>query len=181
MCGRPIRQLTWQPRSLRQTLYVHPIKSCRGTSIPEVRYIRDGLYLDRTWLIINVEKKRFKTARELPLMVLINPNMDLNRGLLRIEVPLESQGKGVVTVETLLEPTAEHLANCQLVRGITLWKSTVDGYAVSPEADRVLSEVVDQQKKCAWTCVASSPSISPRMRVPATFRSPCEACPQRAH
>ncbi|CAO1623936.1 unnamed protein product [Parajaminaea phylloscopi] len=123
-----------------QSLYIHPIKSCKGSLVPEIRYTRNGLYLDRTWLIVDAETKRFQTARELPQMVLIEPQMDFDEGVLRINVPLTAQGKGVVTIVTPLEPAKADLEACELITGITLWKSIVDGYAVSSDADRVLSE-----------------------------------------
>lgn len=74
-------------------------------------------------------------------MVLIDPSVDQDRGVLRIEIPLTEKGKGTVVVETPLEPTEEQLRDMELVRGITIWKSEVDGYAVSKAADEALTEV----------------------------------------
>lgn len=74
-------------------------------------------------------------------MVLIHPHIDLERRILRIDVPLTERGKGTATVETPLEPTDEQLEKMELIEGITIWNSTVDGYAVSKEADEALSEV----------------------------------------
>lgn len=96
---------------------------------------------DRTWLIIDAETKQFQTARQLSRMLLIHPHIDFARGALRIDVPLTEKGKGTISVETPLEPTEEQLSKMELVEGIKIWISEVNGYAVSKEADEALSEV----------------------------------------
>ncbi|PWN24926.1 hypothetical protein BDZ90DRAFT_256150 [Jaminaea rosea] len=123
-----------------KSLYIHPIKSCKGTSVQEATYTHDGLCEDRTWLIIDAETKQFQTARQLSRMLLIHPHIDFARGVLRIDVPLTEKGKGTISVETPLEPTEEQLSKMELVEGIKIWISEVDGYAVSKEADEALSE-----------------------------------------
>lgn len=124
-----------------QTLYVHPIKSCRGTSVPFARYTKDGLEFDRNWLIIDGTTRKFCTARDLSQMVLIEPHMDQDANELRIKIPLREKGKGDVTVTTPLVPTEEQLGKMELIEDITIWMHKVDGYAVSPEADEALSQV----------------------------------------
>lgn len=99
----------------------------------------DGLLYDRQWLIIDANTKKFCTARDLSQMVLIEPQMDEEGNALRIRVPLGA--KGTVTIETPLEPDANDLARMDLVKEIIIWGQTVDGYAVSADADAVLSEV----------------------------------------
>jgi uncharacterized protein len=121
-------------------LYVHPIKSCRGTSVTKARYTHDGLLYDRTWLIIDRKTNKFCTARELPRMVLIEPRINEETNTLEVSIPLTHKGKGTATVSTPLEPTEEQLSSMELVKDITIWIHKVDGYAVSQEADEALSE-----------------------------------------
>lgn len=73
-------------------------------------------------------------------MILITPHIDLQKKVLRIEIPLTEKGKGMAVVETPLEPTEDQRQSMELIEGITIWKSTVDGWAVSPDADKALSE-----------------------------------------
>lgn len=120
-----------------ESLYIHPIKSCRGSQVSAAHLTHNGILYDRTWLIIDAATRRFCTARELAKMVLIVPRIDEERRLLCVDVP-QPEG-GVHTVETPLDPSEAELSQMDLVRGITIWVHTVDGYAVSPRADALLS------------------------------------------
>lgn len=102
-------------------LFVHPIKSCRGTSVLETHFDKGGFRYDRSWLIIDASTKRFQTARDLPLMVTIVPKMDQDNNLLSIMIPLHEKGKGDITVQTPLDPSEEELAKMELVEGIFIW------------------------------------------------------------
>lgn len=104
-----------------QQLFVHPIKSCRGTSVQETQFDEGGLCYDRTWLIIDSESKKFQTARDLPKMVTIVPKMDLTNNILSIEIPLYEKGKGNITVKTPLNPSEEELKGMELVKDISIW------------------------------------------------------------
>ncbi|PWN18609.1 hypothetical protein BCV69DRAFT_301090 [Microstroma glucosiphilum] len=123
-----------------ESIYVHPIKSCKGSQVQEAQITHDGLLYDRTWLIVDRTSKKFCTARELSKMVLINPHIDLSSGKLIIDVPLTEKGKGTKRVQTDLDPTREQLEKMELVEGISIWNHTVDGYVVSEEVNEVLSE-----------------------------------------
>ncbi|EPQ31731.1 uncharacterized protein PFL1_01064 [Pseudozyma flocculosa PF-1] len=120
-------------------ILIHPIKSCRGTSVQQTEYDHSGLKFDRTWLIIDAETRRFYTARELPKMVLIHPRIDTERNILSIEIPPTETGAPGATIETTLEPTQQWLDQCELIDDITIWVHKVNGYAVSQEADEKLS------------------------------------------
>ncbi|KAG8727203.1 hypothetical protein FRC12_022715, partial [Ceratobasidium sp. 428] len=58
-------------------LLVHPIKSCRGISIPESRYTPQGLQFDRQYLIIEADTHKCITARQISKMVLIETAIEL--------------------------------------------------------------------------------------------------------
>ncbi|KAK0526537.1 hypothetical protein OC835_005257 [Tilletia horrida] len=127
-----------------ESLFVHPIKSCRGVSIQEWEYTAHGLRYDRCFLIIDPATSKFCTARDLPKMVTITPTIDLADNRLDIAIPLHDKGKGLVTISTELDPSPEILKTKPLIEGVKLWADQVDGYAVSPEADEALSLFFDK-------------------------------------
>ncbi|EEB96297.1 hypothetical protein MPER_04590 [Moniliophthora perniciosa FA553] len=47
-------------------ILVHPIKSCRGTSVQTSRYTPEGLEFDRRWAVIEADTHGVITAREVP-------------------------------------------------------------------------------------------------------------------
>lgn len=138
-----------------QKLFIHPIKSCRGTSVPEAYFDDGGLRFDRSWLIIDRQTKKFQTARELPKMVIIDPRMDLANNILEITIPLKERGKDDKIVKTPLQPSETELAKMEIVKGIIIWGEEVDGYAVSEEADQALSLFFDKSVQL----VRKGPSI----------------------
>lgn len=100
---------------------MHPIKSCRGSSVPEAYFDDGGLRYDRSWLIIDAQSRKFQTARDLPRMVTIAPQMDLTNNVLTINIPLREKGKGDVVVKTPLDPSVEELASMEVVDDILIW------------------------------------------------------------
>lgn len=120
-------------------ILIHPIKSCRGTSVQEAPFDHQGLQYDRTWLIIDATTKKFYTARELPKMVLIHPKIEHDANKLTIEIPQSETGVPAATVQVSLQPSKEEIESFEVVDGIFIWGAYVDGYAVSKEADEKLS------------------------------------------
>lgn len=126
-------------------ILIHPIKSCRGTSVESSPFDHQGLLYDRTWLIIDATTKKFYTARELPKMVLIHPRIQAERNVLSIEIPQSETGTPASTVEVSLQPSEEDVKAFEVVEGIFIWGAYVDGYAVSKEADEKLSAYFGKQ------------------------------------
>jgi hypothetical protein len=54
-------------------------------------------------------------------MVIIEPQVDREAGILRIRIPMHDKGQPDVTVTTPLDPTAEQLSTYELVQEITIW------------------------------------------------------------
>lgn len=102
-------------------LFVHPIKSCRGTSVQLSDYDHGGLKFDRTWIIASAETGKFFTARDLPEMVLIHPKIDQQRNRLIINIPLEHKGLQDKIVEVILDPTQSELEECEVMNNIFIW------------------------------------------------------------
>lgn len=56
------------------SLYVHPVKSCAGISVPEALLIETGFEFDRAWMLVD-ESGVFVTQRELPRLALVRPQL----------------------------------------------------------------------------------------------------------
>ena len=83
------------------SLWLYPIKGCRGFSAPKATLAVTGLQIngigDREWVVVD-EDHEFLSQRELPKMALIQTRLtaDVLRlrapGMLALEVPFESEG-----------------------------------------------------------------------------------------
>jgi uncharacterized protein YcbX len=65
-------------------IYIHPVKSCRGTSLESVSFDRWGLLGDRRWMIVD-QTERFVSQRTLPRLALVVPR--LTSEFLLLEAP----------------------------------------------------------------------------------------------
>lgn len=63
-------------------LWIYPVKSCAGLSLPEAELTPTGLAWDRAWMVVD-EAGDFVTQRELPRMALIQPAFKLDQLVLR--------------------------------------------------------------------------------------------------
>ncbi|PIL31071.1 hypothetical protein GSI_05767 [Ganoderma sinense ZZ0214-1] len=100
-------------------ILVHPIKSCRGTSVQASRYTPEGLENDRKWCIIEQESHAVITAREVAKMVLITPRIEPDSaspygGRLVVSFPEDS---GCETFSVPLNPTPDILATWPIAPG----------------------------------------------------------------
>ncbi|OSD01165.1 hypothetical protein PYCCODRAFT_1413093 [Trametes coccinea BRFM310] len=119
-------------------LLVHPIKSCRGSSLQEARYTPEGLENDRKWCIIEADTHTIITAREVSKMVLITPRIEVDAtspygGRLVVSFPDDSDCE---TFAIPLWPTQEMLADWPIIEDCTMFRTyLVDGYVVSSTVD----------------------------------------------
>jgi len=76
------------------SLFVYPVKSCRGIALPRARLTPRGLQYDREWMVVTPEG-RFLTQREAPRLALVgtalhDDHLELSApGLPRLAVPLQ--------------------------------------------------------------------------------------------
>lgn len=129
----PLLVYFWRQRS-RSTvstiitrIFVHPIKSCRGTSVPAWEYTPEGLKHDRTFVIVDKNTHKTITAREIPKMVLIHPRIEETpKGqILEIHFPSETT---IGVVRTYLVPPEEVVKSWTKLDDIQIWSHTTDGY-----------------------------------------------------
>ena len=78
-------------------LWIYPVKSCAGISVPRARLSAHGLQWDRHWMVVDAAGE-FLTQRSHPRMVLIQPQItDAHLilhfpGLEPLQLPLTAQG-----------------------------------------------------------------------------------------
>ncbi|MCU0761989.1 MAG: MOSC domain-containing protein [Hydrogenophaga sp.] len=65
-----------------EELWIYPVKSCAGMSLPEAELTDAGLAWDRAWMVVDSEGE-FVTQRELPRMALITPSFKMGQLVLR--------------------------------------------------------------------------------------------------
>ncbi|OJA18065.1 hypothetical protein AZE42_05426 [Rhizopogon vesiculosus] len=127
-------------------ILIHPIKSCRGISVPEARYTLEGLENDRRWCIVRADNNVVVTARDVPKMVLIIPRIIPDspcqkNGRLEISFPEESVCEAF---SVPLHPTEETLLSWQSI-DISLWsKNDIEGYVCQTNTGRSPSEILSQ-------------------------------------
>jgi hypothetical protein len=101
-------------------IYIYPIKSCRGISVPGAEVETRGLAEDRRFMLVNA-KGRCVTQREYPRMALIDVHRD--DGGYRVEAP----GRPPLHVPRDLQGGAE--------REVRVWGDTVQATLAGEEID----------------------------------------------
>lgn len=147
----------WQAHTLKERasivisqIHVYPVKSLGGESRQTACTQPRGLQHDRRWMVVDPEG-RFLTQRTLPRMALLSARADSDALVL--------QAPSLPALRVLLTPAA--LGEPIRVR---VWQSECHALAVSPDADRWLSDVL--QSPCRLVYM---PDQTQRL-VPAPFR-----------
>jgi len=109
-------------------LYLYPVKSLRGFSIPQVTADRFGLQGDRRFLVVDAQSRRFLTQRALPQMARVATALTQSALILHaedgrsIELPLEgSNGTS---------------------SGVTIWNDSVTAADCGDEAAEFLTRTL---------------------------------------
>ncbi|PFH49668.1 hypothetical protein AMATHDRAFT_147151 [Amanita thiersii Skay4041] len=132
-------------------ILVHPIKSCRGTSVQSAKYTPEGIEFDRQWCIIDTSTQRILTAREMPKMVLIVPHIERDPssawgGVLTVTFPSDPDCE---PFSVPLTPTDDILRRWTMISEFILWPThdPLDGFiceSVEPSSvdspSRILSK-----------------------------------------
>ena len=80
-----------------EQLWIYPVKSCAGLSLPVATLTETGLMHDRGWMVVD-ETGEFVSQRELPRMVLIQPSLEPDAlvlqapGMAPLRLPLTAVG-----------------------------------------------------------------------------------------
>ncbi|KAL9714675.1 hypothetical protein Ac2012v2_001334 [Leucoagaricus gongylophorus] len=140
------------PHARVSKILIHPIKSCRGTSVQSVNYTTKGVEDDRRFCIIDAATKRVITAREVPKLVLIFPQIRVDAsspdgGSLVVSLPEDS---GCESFSVPLRPSEETLSTWTMLKDIIIWPGydPLDGYICqspvkgAPSPSEILSKYI---------------------------------------
>jgi uncharacterized protein YcbX len=119
-------------------LFIYPVKSLGGISLPAANLTPLGLQHDRRWLIVD-ERNRFLTQREHAEMALLAVEPAYNGFLLRHRQRPE-----------LLPLYVPFVATPERTLFVTIWDDMVFAWRGAPEADAWLSEALGQACKLVY-------------------------------
>ena len=111
-------------------LFIYPVKSLGGISLPAAELTPRGLRHDRRWLVVDA-RNRFLTQREHPEMALLAVEAAYNGFLLR-----HRQRPDLPPLYVPFEAVSEKTAF------VTIWDDMVFAQLGAPEADQWLSEAL---------------------------------------
>jgi len=152
-------------------LLIHPIKSCKGTSVQEAKYTLEGLENDRKWCIIRADNHVVVTARQASKIVLIHPRIIADPsapegGRLEVNFPEDS---GCETFSLPLNPSEDTFQKWKSV-DVELWgQKDIQGYICETSAGRSPSAILSEYIGYPVHLVAKGPrvrSCAPTMRFP---------------
>lgn len=113
-------------------LWVFPIKSCAGIAVQTAKLLPTGLEWDRAWMVVDPQGV-FITQREAPQMALVQPAIDAQTGVLRLQHP---------QAPVLELPLAESAASDASPIAVQVWSSQVHAWDMGDVAAAWFSHVV---------------------------------------
>jgi uncharacterized protein YcbX len=119
-------------------IFIYPVKSLGGISLPAAELTPRGLRHDRRWLIVD-ERNRFLTQREHAEMALLTVEGAYNGFLLR-----HRQRPELLPLYIPFEATPDKTLF------VTIWDDMVFAWRGTPEADAWLSEALDRACKLVY-------------------------------
>lgn len=110
-------------------LFIYPVKSLSGFSVPNWPVTKTGLKLDRKWMLVD-QAGQFLSQRKIARMALIKTSLTENH--LILSAPLMQD------LRVPLEPVGGETVSC------TIWKDQCIARGVSSESDQWLSRFLNQ-------------------------------------
>ncbi|GKZ37241.1 hypothetical protein AbraIFM66950_008698 [Aspergillus brasiliensis] len=129
------------------SLYIYPIKSCRGIRLPHTTLHKHGLSLDRRWMFIDAKTNQFLTIRQDSRMTLITTALSPDSSHLIISIPSFSKDQ---EISLPTEPTADWLAQHTTLEHVTIWDTVTDAYAYGSEVNARFSEFLGREVKLVY-------------------------------
>lgn len=111
-------------------LFIYPIKSCSGISVPCIQFDHKGPLFDRRWMLVDRETGVFLSQREISKMALISTSIVGGRVWARqsINTSLDS---------AFILPVGGELVD------VTVWSDHVQGYDCGDQAATWFSQLID--------------------------------------
>ncbi|KAL4200975.1 hypothetical protein AMTRI_Chr02g256300 [Amborella trichopoda] len=122
-------------------IFVYPIKSCRGISLPQCSITPTGFRWDRQWMVVN-SKGRAYTQRVEPKLALVE--VDLPKEAFTEdwnptdESYLVLKAPGMETLKVSLNK------NCKKIDGVSVWEWSGPGLDEGPEASNWFSKYLEK-------------------------------------
>jgi MOSC domain-containing protein len=123
------------PGVILSSLYVYPVKGCRGLAPAEWDVDEFGLRYDRRWMIVSLTGE-FVTQREEPRLALIRPV--LQRDSLVLRAP------GMPDLALPLVPPAKDRVK------VEVWDDATEGVPLGPEASQWLGRFLGALVRLVW-------------------------------
>jgi uncharacterized protein YcbX len=118
-------------------LWVFPIKSCAGISVPQAVLTPTGLAHDRAWMVVDAEGEMV-TQRELPRMALIQPEL-VYEGEALVELVLHASGMAALHVPIKRPMSHPGGAEAQTRVQVQVWDDQVPAFDIGAQASAWLS------------------------------------------
>lgn len=118
-------------------LWVFPVKSCAGVAVDAARLLPSGLEWDRAWMVVDAQGQ-FITQRTTPQMALIQPEVDVTAGVLRL---VARHAPHLSELQVALELPMLQAAPQRMV---TVWKSQVPAWDMGDVAAHWFSQALGQ-------------------------------------
>ncbi|GAB2777583.1 MOSC domain-containing protein [Rhabdobacter roseus] len=130
-------------------IWIYPVKSLGGIRLPEATVQQRGLQHDRRWMIVD-ENGRFITQRKVHEMALLDVGLDAD-GL-----RLWHRHAPEDVLQVPFEPSTPTPLR------VTIWDDEVPAVAVSPEADRWLSDKLGRAVRLVLMPESTRRLVDPR-------------------
>ena len=118
-------------------LYLYPIKSLAGISVPSAEVTERGLKHDRRWMLVD-HKNQFISLRECPGMSLMQPMVEQDH--LKIQA-LKAPGKELMVP---FNPDTNE------IQQVVIWNATCRAVQYSAEINHWFSEILEIDCKLVW-------------------------------
>lgn len=105
-------------------LYIHPIKSCHGISVPSAKLLPTGLDLDRQWMWVTYPDHKFLTIRQNARMTLIRTAYDAATDTLTVTAPAPGAVDKNLEFSIPAHPSDAWLDANTTSHNATIWSTT---------------------------------------------------------
>lgn len=117
-----------------ESLWVYPLKGCRGVPVTEAVLEPWGLAGDRRWMVVNADG-RFQSQRESPALATVTASLERN------SIRVSAEGMEPLVVR---EPVGGGLVP------VRVWKGAMHAVLAAPEGSEWFSELLGADVRMVW-------------------------------
>ncbi len=118
-----------------EQLWIYPVKSLAGISLPRIEVVKNGFFLDRQWMLVDAQSGSFLTQRQFPGLALLK--LELDQQIVRIE----ATGQGSIQFE--------YGQNDGRKKTVKVWNDELQAETVSQVIDDWFSDYLKQSVQLA--------------------------------